>query len=136
MAATQQRNLFGSGGIQRFMPWLLLAPGLGFYLLIGVGPSLATTIYSFTDATGIRGLPISWVGLDNYDEFLFQGARSRDNLDAGNGTLLSTVLVTTIPLGLGLLTAVLANQRLRGRRSFRAVFCVPVILGVAVQGRM
>ena len=56
---------------------------LGFYLLIGVGPSLATTIYSVTDATGVRGIPISWVGLDNYDEFLFQGARSRDNLDVG-----------------------------------------------------
>ena len=53
MAAVQQ-NLFG-GGRQRIWPWLLLFPGLGFYLLIGVGPSLATTIYSFTDATGIRG---------------------------------------------------------------------------------
>jgi raffinose/stachyose/melibiose transport system permease protein len=118
------------------MPWLLLAPGLFFYLLIGVGPSLATTIYSFTDATGIRGLPINWVGFDNYDEFLFQGARSRDNLDALRRTLLFMVLVTTIQFTLGLVMALLVNQKLRGRLVFRTLFFVPVILGVAVQGLM
>ena len=64
--AIKQRYLFGGGRLQRWMPWLLLAPGLFFYLLIGVGPSLATAIYSFTDATGIRGLPISWVGWDKW----------------------------------------------------------------------
>lgn len=133
--AAQHRNLFG-GGWQRLMPWLLLAPGLGFYLLIGVGPSLATAIYSFTDATGIRGLPISWVGFDNYDEFLFQGARSRDNLDALQRTLIFMVLVTTIQFGMGLLMALLVNQKLPGRLVFRTLFFVPVILGVAVQGLM
>jgi raffinose/stachyose/melibiose transport system permease protein len=118
------------------MPWLLLAPGLFFYMLIGVGPSLATTIYSFTDATGIRGLPINWVGFDNYDEFLFQGARSRDNLDALRRTLVFMALVTTIQFGLGLAMALLVNQKLRGRLVFRTLFFVPVILGVAVQGLM
>lgn len=133
--ATKQRYLFGSGP-QRWVPWLLLAPGLFFYFLIGVGPSLATTIYSFTDATGIRGLPISWVGLDNYDEFLFQGTRSRDNLDALRRTLVFMVLVTTIQFVLGLVMALLVNQKLRGRLVFRTLFFVPVILGVAVQGLM
>lgn len=136
MAASPQQHLFGGEGIRRWFPWLLLAPGLGFYLLIGVGPSLATAIYSFTDATGIRGLPISWVGLDNYDEFLFQGARSRDNLDALNRTLIFMVLVTTIQFSLGLLMALLVNQKLRGRLIFRTLFFIPVILGVAVQGLM
>jgi raffinose/stachyose/melibiose transport system permease protein len=133
--ATQRRYLFG-GGRQRLYPWLLLFPGLGFYLLIGVGPSLATSIYSFTDATGIRGLPISWVGFDNFDEFLFQGARSRDNLDALQRTLIFMALVTTIQFSLGLLMAVLVNQKLRGRLIFRTLFFIPVILGVAVQGLM
>ncbi|NNE96174.1 MAG: sugar ABC transporter permease [Acidimicrobiales bacterium] len=135
MAATQQRNLFG-GGRQLIYPWLLLLPGLGFYLLIGVGPSLATAIYSFTDATGIRNIPISWVGFDNYDEFLFQGARSRDNLDALQRTLIFMVLVTVIQFGIGLVMALLVNQKLRGRLVFRTLFFVPFILGVAVQGLM
>ena len=135
MAVSKQRHLFG-GGRQRFYPWMLLFPGLGFYLLIGVGPSLATVLYSFTDATGIRGIPISWVGFTNYDEFLFQGARSRDNLDATQRTLIFMVLVTVIQFSLGLLMAMLVNQKLRGRMVFRTLFFVPVILGVAVQGLM
>ncbi len=135
MAASRQQHLFG-GGRQRLYPWLLLGPGLGFYLLIGVGPSLATAIYSFTDATGIRGLPINWVGFDNFDEFLFQGARSRDNLDALQRTLIFMALVTIIQFSLGLVMALLVNQKLRGRLVFRTLFFVPVILGVAVQGLM
>ena len=42
-------------------------PGLGLDLFIGVGPSLATAIYSLTDATGIRGIGSNWVGFDNFD---------------------------------------------------------------------
>ncbi len=135
MAVSKQRHLFG-GGRQRFYPWMLLFPGLGFYLLIGVGPSLATVLYSFTDATGIRGIPINWVGFDNFDEFLFQGARSRDNLDATQRTLIFMALVTIIQFSLGLVMALLVNQKLRGRMIFRTLFFVPVILGVAVQGLM
>jgi raffinose/stachyose/melibiose transport system permease protein len=135
MAVVKQRYLFG-GKRQRLIPWLLLLPGLGFYLLIGVGPSLATFIYSLTDATGIKGIPIEWVGLENYDDFLFQGARSRDNLDALQRTLIFMVLVTAIQFSIGLLMAVLVNQNLRGRLVFRTLFFVPVILGVAVQGLM
>ncbi len=130
-----QRTLFGAGR-RRLTPWLLLAPGVGFYLLMGIGPSLATTAYSFTDATGLRGLPINWVGFENYDEFLLQGARSRDNLDALQRTLIFMFLVTTIQFGIGLLMAVLVNQNIRGRLFFRTIFFVPYILGAVVQGLM
>lgn len=133
--AVQQRHLFGAKR-KRIYPWLLLVPGLGVYLLIGVGPSLATFLYAFTDATGIKGLPIKWVGFKNFDNFLFQGARSRDNLAALKRTLTFMVLVTTIQFAIGLLMAVLVNQKLRGRLVFRTLFFVPVILGVAVQGLM
>ena len=46
------------------------------------------------------------------------------------------VLVTSIQFGLGLVMALLVNQKLRGRLVFRTLFFVPVILGVAVQGLM
>lgn len=133
--AVQQRQLFG-GGRRRWYPWLLLLPGLFFYLLIGVGPSLATGVYSFTDATGIKGIPIDWVGLKNYDEFLFEGARSRDNLDALQRTLIFMALVTVIQFVVGLVMALLVNQKLRGRLVFRTLFFIPVILGAVVQGLM
>jgi raffinose/stachyose/melibiose transport system permease protein len=133
--ATGTTHLFGAGR-RRFVPWLFLLPGVFFYFLIGVGPSLATSIYSFTDATGIKGTPINWVGFRNYDRFLFEGARSRDNLDALQRTLIFMVLVTVIQFGIGLVMALLVNQNLRGRLIFRTIFFIPVILGAVVQGLM
>ena len=132
---SNQRFLFG-GRYADAIPWLLLFPGLFFHFLIGIGPSLATAIYSFTDATGIRGIAINWIGFDNYDEFLFQGNASRDNIDALRRTLLFMVLVTAIQFAIGLVMALLVHQNLRGRLLFRTLFFVPVILGVAVQGLM
>ncbi len=44
--------------------------------------------------------------------------------------------VTIIQFFLGLLLAVLLNQRLRGSTFFRTLFFMPVILGVVVQGLM
>jgi len=50
--------------------------------------------------------------------------------------LIFMVLVTLIQFAIGLLMAVLVNQKLRGRLVFRTLFFIPVILGVAVQGLM
>lgn len=126
-------NLFGRG-FSRYTPLLLLLPGFLLYLIIALGPSLATSVYSFTDATGIRGAPINWVGFDNYREFLFQGAVSRDNIAALGRTLKFSVIVTTVQFTLGLFMAMLLNQHLRGKTLFRTLFFLPVILGVAIQG--
>ncbi|MDE0615030.1 MAG: sugar ABC transporter permease [bacterium] len=129
-----KRNYLFARGWKSAAPIILLLPGFLLYLLIAVGPSLATAVYSFTDATGIRGIAINWVGFENYDEFLFRGAASRDNIDALKRTLYFCFFVTTIQFVLGLLLAVLLNQRLRGTIFFRTLFFVPVILGVAIQG--
>ncbi len=137
MAIMNKNYLFGSTrGWKRFAPVMLLVPGVFLYILIALGPSLATTAYSFTDASGLRGAPVNWVGFDNYDEFLFQGAVSRDNIDATLRTLKFSVLVTFIQFTLGLILALLLNQKLRGRTFFRTLFFLPVILGVVIQGLM
>lgn len=118
----------------RWIPYVLLLPGIFFYLLISLGPSLATAVYSFTDATGIKGAQINWIGLENYREFLFMGQASRDNYDALGRTLLFCFFVTTIQFVLGLVVALLVNQRLRGINFFRTVYFMPVILGAVIQG--
>ncbi|NIS45271.1 MAG: ABC transporter permease subunit [candidate division Zixibacteria bacterium] len=124
---------FGRGR-SRLAPYLLLLPGILLYLLIAMGPSLATSVFSFTDATGIRGAPINWIGLDNYREFLFLGQASRDNYAALGRTLIFSFFVSTIQFGLGLLLALLVNQRLKGSNLFRTLYFLPVILGVVIQG--
>lgn len=124
---------FGRGW-SRWVPYLLLLPGVLFYLVIALGPSVATSFYSFTDATGLKGAPTNWVGLDNYREFLFMGQASRDNLEALGRTLVFCFFVTTIQFALGLFIAVIINQRLKGRNIFRTLYFMPVILGAVIQG--
>jgi raffinose/stachyose/melibiose transport system permease protein len=124
---------FGRGW-SRWLPYLLLLPGIIFYVVIALGPSLATTVYSFTDATGLQGAKLNWLGLDNYKEFLFMGQASKDNFDALGRTLVFSFFVTTIQFGLGLFVAVIINQNLKGRNIFRTLYFMPVILGAVIQG--
>ena len=131
MAVVSRQYLFG----RKFVPVLFLLPGLLLYLVIAFGPSLATIVYSFTDASGIRGATVNWIGFENYDEFLFRGVASRDNIDALKRTLIFMFFVTTIQFSLGLLFAVILNQnKLKGRFFFRTIIFMPVILGVVIQG--
>jgi raffinose/stachyose/melibiose transport system permease protein len=106
------------------------------YFLIALGPSIATSYFLFTDATGLRGSTINWIGFDNYDEFLFQGLASRDNIAATLRTLRFSFFVTVIQFTLGLIIAIILNQKLKGRTFFRTLFFIPVILGVVIQGLM
>jgi len=124
---------FGSGR-SRGWPYVLLLPGLLLYLLVSLGPSLATIVYSLTDTNGLTPAPLHFIGLGNYEEFLFKGAAARQNIDAVLRTLVFCVVVTAVQFGVGLLVAVLLNQRLRGTNAFRALFFLPVILGVTIQG--
>jgi len=124
---------FGRGRA-KWSPYLLLFPGIFIYLLIAMGPSLATSVYSFTNATGIKGAPIEWIGLDNYREFLFMGQASLDNYAALGRTLVFCFFVTTIQFTLGLIVAILVNQKLKGTNFFRTLFFMPVILGAVIQG--
>jgi raffinose/stachyose/melibiose transport system permease protein len=127
------RYLFGKGWA-RWLPFLLLLPGMLFYIVIALGPSIATSIFSLTDATGVPNIPVNWIGLENYDEFLLRGLASRDNLATLWRTLIFCFFVTTIQFTLGLLVALLLNQGLKGTRFFRTLYFMPVILGVVIQG--
>jgi raffinose/stachyose/melibiose transport system permease protein len=84
----------------------------------------------------VRGAPVNWIGFENYEEFLFRGLASRDNIAAIQRTLIFMVVVTTVQFTLGLILALLLNQKLRGRTFFRTLFFIPVILGVVIQGLM
>ena len=124
---------FGQGR-SRWLPYLLLLPGIIAYFVVALGPSMATALFSFTDATGLPGAPVNWVGLENYHEFLFLGQAARDNLNAVGRTLVFCFFVTTIQFVLGLLVAIILNQKLRGRNFFRTLYFMPVILGAVIQG--
>lgn len=118
----------------RLVPYLLLAPGLVFYLVFSLGPSVATAGYSFTNASGLVGSKAEWIGLDNYKEFLLMGANVRDNLEITLRTLLFCALVTVFQTGFGLLAALLLDMRLKLTNFFRTLYFLPVILGATIIG--
>nr|QCO92796.1 hypothetical protein [uncultured bacterium]QCO92810.1 hypothetical protein [uncultured bacterium]QCO92862.1 hypothetical protein [uncultured bacterium]QCO92907.1 hypothetical protein [uncultured bacterium]QCO92929.1 hypothetical protein [uncultured bacterium] len=125
---------FGRGW-SRMVPYLLLLPGIAFYFLISLGPSLATSVYSLTDATGLKGAAVHWIGMANYKEFLLMGQASKDNLAALGRTLIFCFFVTALQFGLGLATAtILNNPHIRVRNFFRTLYFMPVILGAVIQG--
>jgi raffinose/stachyose/melibiose transport system permease protein len=121
-------------GYSRWIPYLLLLPGLLIYFVIALGPSIATSVYSFTDATGLKGAPVNWVGTENYKEFLFLGQAAKDNLAVLRRTLIFSLFVSTVQFTLGLIAALVLNQRLFGRNVVRTLVFMPVILGAVIQG--
>jgi raffinose/stachyose/melibiose transport system permease protein len=126
---------FGSRGT-RWVPAALLLPGLLLYFVVSLGPSLATLFYSFTDASGLIGSPVHFVGLANYHEFILLGQNVRDNSQMLVRTLEFSFLVTVVQTSLGLLLAILLNMRMRATNFFRTVFFLPVMLGVTIVSLM
>jgi ABC-type sugar transport system permease subunit len=110
MAVMNKNYLFG-GQSRRWMPIVYLLPGILLYFVIAIGPSMATTVYSFTNETGIQGAQTDFIGLANYSEFTgiervdgewrFNDVIARDNLGATWRTLQFSFFVTFIQFTLG-----------------------------------
>ncbi len=124
---TKRRTIWSS--------WAILAgmlPAIVIYAVLGVYPSLATAVFSFTDISGLPGARWHFIGWDNYKEFFFQ-SNARDTIDSLNRTVVFAITVTLIQNFFALLIAVLLNsRRLPGRNGLRAIVFLPTILGVVV----
>lgn len=122
-----------------FSKWALIlgiAPAVLFYIVMGLGPSIATFILSFTDISGVANVPWKFIGIANYREFFVQ-QNQRDLLQTLSNTVQFCVLVTVIQNAVALpIALVLNNKLIRGRNFFRAVVFLPVVLGVLVTALM
>ena len=102
------------------------APAIVLTVVVLYLPFLWTGYLSFTEFNGF-GDP-KWVGLDNYIE-MFTDA---DNIQSGVNTLMWVVGTLILPVGLGLLIAVLTHG-IKGGVWFRLPFLLPyAISGIAV----
>lgn len=104
--------------------YLLLAPwGIGFMVLI-LGPMLASLFFSFTQYN-VLSEP-HWVGLRNYIE-IFTTDRANTLRSLGNAAYLGGI---GVPLGIvtGLSVAMLLNAAVRGMRYYRTFFYMPAIV--------
>lgn len=118
-------------GVKRLIPYLLLFIPLLLYVVFYAGPSLMTVIYSFTNMKNVPGTEVNFVGLDNYRSLLFSGNSAERWASIGR-SLYFMFVVTILQNGIALLVAVVINQKLIGDKIYRAVFFLPVVLGVAV----
>ncbi|HEY8479503.1 MAG TPA: sugar ABC transporter permease [Spirillospora sp.] len=117
----------------RLRGWLsstwFLAPALVLFFCFVLIPILVAFYTSFFRWGGF-GIPDDFIGLENYRTMagseVFRG-------DLWRGFLLVVLsLATQLPLALA--TAVLLNQRMRGRAVYRAIFFAPYILSEVIAG--
>jgi len=113
-------------------PYVCLLPAVGFFVVFQLVPSLATSVFSLTDYTGLPHTPIHWVGLQNYTELL-TGSRHFLVLSI-QITAVFSILVTVVQNGLAVLVAWLLNSNLRGQVTVRSVVFLPVVLGATING--
>ncbi|HEX2621734.1 MAG TPA: sugar ABC transporter permease, partial [Phototrophicaceae bacterium] len=98
---------------------------------------IAWTVYtSMTDTNALQqlsGLPSNFIGLKNYEN-LFNGLLENRFRIAIVNNVFFTVLFIAICLGMGLLLAVLLDQKIKGESIFRTIFLFPMSLSFVVTG--
>lgn len=118
-----------------FSRWAIMfgvLPGILMFVILNLGPSLATSILSFTDITGLPNMPWRFIGLQNYKEF-FLLQNYRDTFDSLKRTIIFSSSVTFFQNAVALFVAIILNSKfIRGRNFYRAVIFFPVILGSMV----
>ena len=112
---------------------ITFSSGIALIAVFVLTPAIAVFVISFTDIRGLPGLPINWVGFDNYLSF-FSAAKLGYNVNALRNTIVYAVTATVVANALALGIAVLFNQKLRGRTFYRAVVFMPTVLGVTIIG--
>lgn len=104
-------------------------PAIVLLLVFVIGPALVALAMSFTNARLISPVAPEFVGLDNFRRALTEDAvLHRSFLN----TFLFAALVVPLQGGLGLVLALLVNQRIAGRNLFRTVYFLPVITSMVV----
>jgi multiple sugar transport system permease protein len=107
--------------------YLFVSPWIIGFILLTLGPMLASLYFSFTDYNVVD--PPRWIGTQNYTQ-LFVDPLFWQSLKV---TLYFAVLSLPSGLVLGFLLAVLLNQKIPGVKLWRTLYFLPSVLsGVAV----
>lgn len=110
-------------------PYLIMFPGIVLMILAVVFPIVITIMFSFTNYN-VNHLPpknlFAWIGLGNYIE-MFTAKQWRNTFVYTLGwTLLWTLCATTLTIVMGILTAVVINQKeVKLKKLWRTVYILP-----------
>ncbi len=123
--ATKRRKMSGKEKKEALTGYLFALPWLIGFFVFTLYPLLSSLYYSFTNYAMKSNW--KWVGLTNY-KILF----TRDTFfwqTIGN-TFYYALFYVPLNLILGLLIAMLMNQKMRGIRLFRTVFYMPNVISI------
>ncbi|MGK7868045.1 carbohydrate ABC transporter permease [Falsiroseomonas sp. E2-1-a20] len=114
--------------VERWLPHLVLWPPLLISVLHVISFTLYTTWISFTDSTLIPSYEL--IGMRNYWSVL----GSRNWKIAYSNLLIYGTCFVTLTTALGLLLAILIDQRIRAETLFRTIFLYPMAVSFVVTG--
>ncbi len=104
---------------------------LTVYIVIVIIPLLSSFYYSFTDWNGFRQT-YNFVGLDNFTKIF------SDKLFANaiENTLIWMIAALILPVGGGLILALMLNEEVKGAKFYKSLFYLPICLSLAVVGQV
>ncbi|MCI8977711.1 MAG: sugar ABC transporter permease [Lachnospiraceae bacterium] len=107
-----------------------LIPGMILYTVLLMAPIAGSLVISFFKWNGIKGVPMIFVGFDNFKHVISDTAfwHSVKNIM----WFMILTLLTQLPVGL--LLAVMLSERYRGYRIFKFAYFVPQVLSTTVIG--
>jgi len=103
--------------------YAMLAPALLLSGLVVLLPGILTAVASFTNWDGL-GLHAKWIGWANFRDIFTDPVF----LEALEHNIIWLALFLTIPVVIGLLTAILLLTRRRSRTLYQVIFLIPYVL--------
>lgn len=107
----------------------LAAPAMVLLSLFLIIPVILAFTIAFTNMRLISPNPPRFVGLDNFIRALIEDEVFRASL---LNTFYFAAVVVPVQAGLGLILALLVNQKLKGRNIFRTIYFIPVVTSMVV----
>lgn len=104
--------------------YLFLSPWIIGFVVFTAGAMIASLYLSFTDWDALT--PATWVGLANYQKLFFHDPLIWQSLKV---TAVYALISVPLNLAIGLLLAILLNQRVPGMRLLRTVYYLPAVIG-------
>ncbi|WEG19226.1 sugar ABC transporter permease (plasmid) [Alkalihalophilus pseudofirmus] len=109
---------------------LFTLPALFIYIVFLVIPMIGALYFSVMNWNGIRGVPLEYVGLDNYINVFTDKSFLLSLKNMFNMVFFSVLFHTPIAL----LLAVAINSKFKGYRLFKVVYFVPTIFPLTAIG--
>lgn len=115
--------------VHRRVAWFFIAPGVIAVLFVVVLPLVYNIFIGFTDYDMFHQPPgklLSWVGFDNFKNIFTIESWTYTLIHILGWTVAWTLLSSFIPYAVGVITAIVVNQKgIKGKRFMRTIFILP-----------